>query len=197
MKDSKGGLRDLQNLYWIAKYIYHAETTAELVDQHVFEPDEAQVFEDAERFFWTVRCHLHFVAGRAQEKLTFDRQIEISERMGYEGGDGMRAVERFMQDYYRHAQQVGDLTRFFCTALEALHAKRKPSLGGFLRNLTKGDAAADEDGLEIRDGRLSVVRDDWFERDPVNILRLFDAGAEDQRADPFPRRSGWSCAALI
>ena len=122
VKDSKGGLRDLQNLYWIAKYIYHAETTEELVAQNVFEAEEAEVFDAAERFFWTVRCHLHFSVGRAQEKLTFDRQVEIAERMGYVGGDGMRAVERFMQDYYRHAQQVGELTRFFCTQLEARHA---------------------------------------------------------------------------
>ncbi len=176
VKDSKGGLRDLQNLYWIAKYIYHAETTAELVDQNVFEADEAEIFEAAERFLWTVRCHLHFSVGRAQEKLTFDRQIEIAERMGYAGGDGMRAVERFMQEYYRHAQKVGELTRFFCTALEARHAKRRPGLGGFLRNLTTGNAAAGEDGLEIRDGRLSVIRDDWFEKDPLNLLRIFEAG---------------------
>jgi len=176
VKDSKGGLRDLQNLYWIAKYIYHAETPAELVAQNVFEAEEAEVFNEAERFLWTVRCHLHFIAGRAQEKLTFDRQIEIAERMGYAGGDGMRAVERFMQDYYRHAQQVGELTRFFCTALEARHAKRRPRLAGFLRNLKPGDAAAGEEGLEIRDGRLAVIDPDWFHKDPVNLLRIFDAG---------------------
>ncbi len=176
VKDSKGGLRDLQNLFWIAKYIYRSETPAEFVAQGVFEAEEAEIFDEAERFFWTVRCHLHFVVNRAQEKLTFDRQIEIAERMGYAGGDGMQAVERFMQDYYRHALKVGELTRFFCAALEAQHAKRRPGLAGFLRNLKGGDAASGEEGLEIRDGRLAVSRDDWFSDDPINLLRIFEAG---------------------
>jgi [protein-PII] uridylyltransferase len=122
IKEGKGGLRDLQSLHWISKYLYRTESAWDLVEMGVFEQDEVQRFADASKFIWAVRCHLHDLAGRAQEQLTFDRQVEIAGRMGFEDHDGRRAVEHFMQAYFRHAKNVGDLTRIFSTALEAQHA---------------------------------------------------------------------------
>ncbi|TMK25473.1 MAG: bifunctional uridylyltransferase/uridylyl-removing protein, partial [Alphaproteobacteria bacterium] len=97
VKEGKGGLRDLHTLYWIAKYIYRIEDVAKLVDLGVLSAEESARFERAQTFLWTVRCHLHYLAGRAEERLTFDLQTEIGRRMGYTDHAGTRGVERFMK----------------------------------------------------------------------------------------------------
>ena len=71
-----------------------------------------------------MRCHLHYLNGRGEDRLTFDLQPEIGERLGYKDHAGTRGVERFMKHYYLTAKAVGDLTRIFCAALEAEHRYR-------------------------------------------------------------------------
>src|SRR6266550_9375123 len=83
VKDGKGGLRDLQTLYWIGKYLFRVEDTSDLVHHGVFTKDEFKTFQKAEAFLWTVRCHLHYLAGRAEERLSFDVQPELAKRLGY------------------------------------------------------------------------------------------------------------------
>src|SRR6185436_13058682 len=75
--EGKGGLRDLHTLFWIAKYAYRIEEVDKLVDLGVLSGEELQRFERAQNFLWTVRCHLHYLAGRAEERLGFDFQAEI------------------------------------------------------------------------------------------------------------------------
>ncbi|RYH08310.1 [protein-PII] uridylyltransferase [Tropicimonas sp. IMCC6043] len=169
VKEGKGGLRDLQSLYWIAKYVNNVGRIEELVEAGVFTPEEYWAFEQAETFLWAVRAHLHLVAGRAAEQLTFDMQVPVAERLGYRDHSGRRAVEHFMQDYFRHATRVGELTRIFLTALETQHAKREPVLAGLFRRRKKVS-----DGFEIKGGRLAIVDDKAFLSDKLNMLRLFD-----------------------
>src|SRR5437764_7246924 len=125
VKEGKGGLRDLHTLYWIAKYIYRVDDVSKL---DVLSAEESQRFERAQTFLWTVRCHLHYLASRAEERLTFDLQTEIGRRMGYTDHAGTRGVERFMKHYFLIAKDVGDLTRIFCAILEAdqQHKRRLP-----------------------------------------------------------------------
>ncbi|MEK6217521.1 MAG: nucleotidyltransferase domain-containing protein, partial [Boseongicola sp.] len=101
VKEGKGGLRDLQTLYWIGKYIHGVRQTRELVGLGHFRQDEFDRFVAAENFLMAVRTHLHLVAGRAMDQLTFDMQVEVAARMGYKDEGGRRAVEHFMQDYFR------------------------------------------------------------------------------------------------
>ncbi|WP_340107518.1 [protein-PII] uridylyltransferase [Pikeienuella sp. HZG-20] len=176
IKEGKGGLRDLQTLFWIAKYIYDVEEVSALIEKGVLKADEAEIFSAASTFLWTVRCHLHDAAGRAQEQLTFDFQVEIAARLGFEPQGGKRAVEVFMQRYYRHAKDVGDLTRFFCAALEADQKKARPSLGALIRAFSFGGARVDSAGLFLRGGRIDVRDESWFDNDRLNILRLFEEG---------------------
>lgn len=128
VKEGKGGLRDLQSLFWISKYLYHVDDVSDLVGHGLFMEDEFETFLKAENFLWATRCHLHLVTNRATEQLTFDLQVEVAERMGYKDRAGRRAVEVFMQEYFRHATAVGDLTRIFLTKLEAAHVKSEPLL---------------------------------------------------------------------
>ncbi|QIE57788.1 [protein-PII] uridylyltransferase [Pikeienuella piscinae] len=176
IKEGKGGLRDLQTLFWIAKYVYDVEEVSALIEKGVLKADEAEIFAAAATFLWTVRCHLHLVAGRAQERLTFDFQVEIAARLGFEPQGGKRAVEVFMQRYYRHAKDVGDLTRFFCAALEADQKKARPGLGALIRAFSFGATRSDATGLVIRDGRLDISDESWLDDDRLNILRLFEEG---------------------
>ncbi len=168
VKEGKGGLRDLQTLYWIAKYIHRVDRAVELVDLGFFTREEHATFWSAEDFLWAVRCHLHLIAGRAVDVLAFDMQVEVARRMGYHDAGGRRAVEIFMQEYFRHATRVGDLTRVFLTALETKHLYRAP-LSRFLRRRRRLRA-----GFRISSGRLTVESPDDFLADPLNLLRLFD-----------------------
>ena len=171
VKEAKGGLRDLQTLYWIAKYIHRVERAEELVALGMFRREEYEGFAEAENFLWAARCHLHYIAGRAMDQLTFDLQVEVAARMGYQDGGGRRAVERFMQDYFREATTVGEVTRIFLTALEAQHAKKEPMLVGLLRRRTKL-----REGMAILQNRLTVADPAAFLADTLNLLRIFEEG---------------------
>ncbi len=167
VKEGKGGLRDLQTLFWIAKYIYRVRDTSELVGLGMFTAEEYETFHDAEEFLWSVRCHMHLIAGRAQDQLTFDLQVEVAQAMGYRDHSGRRAVEHFMQDYFRTATTVGELTRIFLTGLEAQHVKREPRLIGLLRRRRAAK------GFRIVQNRLTFASPDVIHKDRMMILRLF------------------------
>ncbi|MBO6776472.1 MAG: [protein-PII] uridylyltransferase [Marinibacterium sp.] len=171
IKEGKGGLRDLQSLFWIAKYVYQVQDTAELVSLGLYVPDEYELFQDAESFLWATRAHLHLVTKRPTEQLTFDLQVEVAARMGYKDQAGRRAVEIFMQDYFRHATAVGELTRILLTKLEAMHVKSEPLLQRILRRKKPVKT-----GYKVVHNRLDVVDPDAFLADKVNLLRLFQEG---------------------
>ncbi len=169
VKEGKGGLRDLQTLYWIAKYVHEVDQAAELVGLGFFTAEEYQSFRAAETFLWAVRCHLHHITGRATDQLTFDLQPEVAERLGYADHGGQRAVEHFMQAYFRHATRVGELTRVFLVALEVRHVKRAPDLLGLFRRRRKL-----KPGYRVDLNRLNIEDPAAFLADPLNLLRIFE-----------------------
>ncbi|MEP5087915.1 MAG: [protein-PII] uridylyltransferase, partial [Paracoccaceae bacterium] len=169
VKEGKGGLRDLQSLFWIAKYLHGVQNTADLVPLGVFTKAEFKTFSNAEDFLWAVRSHLHLIAGRPTEQLTFDQQVHVANAMGYEDKAGRRAVEIFMQDYFRHATSVGDLTRIYLTKLEDIHAKDKPLLERIFRRRPKL-----KPGYVQTNNRIGIVDEVTFLSDKLNLLRLFE-----------------------
>ena len=128
IKEGKGGLRDLQTLYWITKYLYKTSAPEELIKIGVFSKEEFKIFQEAENFLWVVRCCLHLTSKRAGEHLNFNSQVELAKRFGFKDKKGMLAVESFMQAYFINAKNVGDLTRIFLTVLESKHVKKRPNL---------------------------------------------------------------------
>ncbi|MEN9011226.1 MAG: [protein-PII] uridylyltransferase, partial [Yoonia sp.] len=169
VKEGKGGLRDLQSLYWIGKYVNGVKNASELVDHKLFTQDEYEAFHTAEDFLWAVRCHLHLIAKRPMDQLTFDLQVEVADRMGFKDGGGRRAVEHFMQTYFRHATQVGELTRIFLTAQENAHLKPEPMLERFFKRRKKAKPP-----YAILQNRITVADVDAFLADPLNLLRIFE-----------------------
>ncbi len=167
VKEAKGGLRDLQTLYWIGKYLHRVPSAAGLVGAGLLARDEFETFDRAENFLWAARCHMHHIAGRAADQLTFDMQVEVADRMGYTDAGGRRGVERFMQDYFRHATRVGELTRIFLAELEARHAKPEARIFGFFNR--KKVAA----GYKLVQGRIDCTDPAAFLKDPLNLLKIF------------------------
>ncbi|WP_036554000.1 [protein-PII] uridylyltransferase [Nisaea denitrificans] len=184
IKEGKGGLRDLHRLFWIGKYVYKVDKVKDLVDRGVLTAAEARKFAKAQKMLWTIRCHLHYLTGRGEERLTVDLQTEIAKRMGYTNRAGAVAVERFMKHYYLTSKDVGDLTRIFCANIEAENQKR-PRLRlswAFSRKPDVGDFRVDGD-------RLNVTDDEMFSRDPVNLIRFFHtAQKHDLELHPYALR---------
>ncbi len=175
LKEGKGGLRDLHTLFWIGKYAHQVQSVSELVDKGLLTAGELRQFDKAENFLWAVRCNLHDIAGRAEERLTFDVQRELAARMRYATRGGMSATERFMRHYFLMARQVGDLTGLFLAHLEESFAR-----GSWLPKLTRRPRKLN--GFTLRSGRIGVPGDDFFRADPVRLLELF-ALADSERLE--------------
>jgi len=178
VKEGKGGLRDLHTLFWIAKYAYLLRDREDLVKAGVLAKDELRLFVKSEDFLWTVRCHLHFETSKAEERLSFDLQRALAHRLNYNSHNNLQDVERFMKHYFLVTKDVGDLTRIFSAVLEDQEIKQAPSLSNLLAALpfTSGGTTALR-GIKdfVADKqRINVIADDVFEKDPVNLIRMFN-----------------------
>ncbi len=169
VKEGKGGLRDLHTLYWIGKYIHHVRDASELVGAGLLTASEYRAFRRAENFFWAVRCHLHTITGRTEDRLTFDQQREVAARMQFADRPGKSAVERFMQYFFLQAKRVGHLTGVFLAQLDDQFASRTP------RGLLAGFRARKRviKGYPVFGGKINVPADDWFAQDPVRLVEIF------------------------
>ena len=194
VKDGKGGLRDLHTLYWIGKYVHGVDRPADLVKAGLLTAAEFKRFDRAERFFWAVRCHLHLLAGRAEERLSFEYQPRLAQIMHYADRPGKSSVERFMQFYFLNAKTVGDLTGVFLAQLDEQLGKkgfrfalptlrRRPKrLGGFV----------------LDRGRISLPSADYFRKEPARLLELFALAAREQlEIHPAAMRAASRDSALI
>ncbi|KQM65511.1 protein-PII uridylyltransferase [Sphingomonas sp. Leaf17] len=169
VKEGKGGLRDLHALFWIGKYIHDVQRAADLVDVGLFTKAEYRLFHRADNFLQAVRCHLHSITGRAEDRLTFDVQREIAERMRYSDRPGKSKVERFMQFYFLQAKTVGDLTGVFLAHLDEKFAARGRRFG--LPTIRRAPRRLH--GFILDRGRLALPGDDFFAADPVRLIELF------------------------
>ncbi len=191
LKEGKGGLRDLHTLFWIGKYAYQVESVAELVDKGLLTPTELRQFQRAENFLWAVRCNLHDIAGRAEERLTFDVQRELARRLRYSDRNGMSAVERFMRHYFLTAKQVGDLTGLFLAHLDEQFG-RSSWLPALKRRPSKLH------GFTLTRGRIGVPSDGFFREDPVRLIELFHlADANGLEIHPLAMRQAGRDAGLV
>ncbi|HEX3699667.1 MAG TPA: bifunctional uridylyltransferase/uridylyl-removing protein, partial [Phenylobacterium sp.] len=186
VKEGKGGLRDLNTLFWIAQYLHPGESIDKVLQLEMFTGREVRSFIRAFDFLWAVRSHLHFATGRPEERLTFDLQPEIARRMGYGDRGDAPAVERFMRRYFLIAKEVGALTRVFAAKLEAERVKSAPKgLSRLLPGRKLKRKPLDVPGFHEVGGRLDVDGVEVFETDPVNLLRLFKI-ADERNLDLHP-----------
>jgi len=186
VKDGKGGLRDLHTLYWIGKFIHRVRRAAELVDVGLFTQAEYRSFRRAENFLLAVRSHMHFLTGRAEDRLTFDLQRRIAERMKFAERPGKSAVERFMQFYFLQAKRVGSLTGVFLAHIDEQFEAKTARRGFFAGWKQKARILK---GYRIYGGKIAAPSDDWFTNDPVRLIEIFQlAEAEGLEIHPETMR---------
>ena len=180
VKEGKGGLRDLNTLFWIAKYAYRVPDAESLVGVGLFSEQELRLFRRCENFLWRVRCHLHFVTGRAEERLSFDLQRIIAQRLGYTSRNGLSDVERFMKHYFLVAKDVGDLTNIVCAALEERQAKPRAVFDRFVGKLRRRSKPRDLGPFALETDRVTVASTSIFTDEPLNLIRLFWVAARNE-----------------
>jgi [protein-PII] uridylyltransferase len=195
VKEGKGGLRDLQTLYWIGKYIHRVENGAQLVDVGLLTGPEYRSFRRAEGFLLAARCHMHLITERAEDRLTFDLQRAVAERMHFADRPGKSAVERFMQYYFLQVKRVGSLTGVFLAHLDEEFARKRPRTG-FFAGWTQRPRMFK--GYIVEGGRLRAPGDDWFRQEPVRLIEVFQlAEAEGLEVHPETMRQAARDSKLI
>ena len=186
VKEGKGGLRDLQTISWIYKYVYGGDIGENAAIDKVLDEKERRALKKTERFLWSVRAHLHDLRGRADEKLTFDIQPEVAARLGYADRADMSAAERLMKHYFVNTVEVGRLTRILCARLEEERAKRQPRLPKLLPRALLEDEARGRPNLRLRHGRLDFESAAKARRTPRDFFRLFRAYGKNPKYDFHP-----------
>jgi len=163
IKESPGGLRDIQMIGWVAKRHFHASSLHQLVDHGFLTEGEYQALLDGQNHLWRIRFALHLLTGRHDDRLLFDYQRTLAEQFGYQGDDANLAVERFMQDYYRTAMELSRLNEMLLQHFqEAI----------LLRNHL-GEPSPLNRRFQIRSNFLEVVDKQVFKRHPTALLELF------------------------
>jgi [protein-PII] uridylyltransferase len=179
VKKSKGGLRDLHVLQWIGLARYGAGTIRELADRGILSRQDYRALTEARDFLWRVRALMHVHAGSAQEILTFDEQIWLAQRFGYQDRPHLLAVEQFMQVYYRHTMGLHERMMRFVTRC------RTVSLWSRLARLLPAPRI---ERHFVAQGRVLTVPVEERTRvldSPALLLQLFDlARARDLEIDP-------------
>jgi len=170
IKEGRGGLRDLQTLYWLARYVFDAQTMAEIAGLDapggsIITDIEAKHARRSWEFLWTVRFHLHYVAGRAEDRLTFDLQPVVGARMGYTRHGRQDGVERFMRHYFLTVREVARLTRVLEPAIVRA-ALGPPAIP------RQTDKALEQAGFLLADGKLLTMPGRDFTADPTQMLRI-------------------------
>ena len=183
IKEGRGGLRDLQTLYWLARAALGTGSIAELVGAEgpvgAFVTErEARLARRSWGFLWSLRFHLHYVAGRAEERLTFDLQPVLGARMGYTRHGRQDGVERFMRHYFLTAREVLRLTRVVEPAL--VRAALGPP--AVTKSTDRSLAGA---GFVLADGKLLPAKGRDFEVEPIQMLRILQV-ARDRELDLHP-----------
>lgn len=187
VKEGKGGLRDLQTIYWIYKYAYGGDVFSNPKSgPKILSKDDLRATAKAARFLWSVRAHLHDLRGRADEKLAFDIQPQVAERLGYSDRPGMTAAERLMKHYFVNAVEIGRLTRLLCAKLEEEHTKLLARMPKLLPRTLLKDEAKGKPNLRLKNGRLDFESAARARRRPIDFFRLFRAFAKRPDFDFHP-----------
>lgn len=161
-KESPGGLRDLQVLVWVARAANLGRNWAEMAQHGLATPFEAKQLQRNEELLKLIRCLLHIISGRQEDRLLFDLQTTVAQHLGYVHTKEQRASEALMHAYYWAAKAVTQLNQILMLNIqERIHGEKNPPLRMI------------NDRFWDRDGMLEVVSDDLYRRDPTAILETF------------------------
>jgi [protein-PII] uridylyltransferase len=186
LKEGKGGLRDIHVIGWIYHALYGRSLNVAPKRGAIFHPEDAESLKKAERFLLSLRVHLHDLRGRADERLTFEIQPTLAERLGYAARADMSAAERMMKHYFVTAMEIGRLTRVFWARLEEENAKLLDRAPLPLPKSLASDEAGAKVNLRLKNGRLDFASAKAAEKSPVDLFRYFRAFAKKPEIDFHP-----------
>jgi len=162
IKEGKGGLRDVQSVFWMAKAWYGTDCCDDLVSVKALSALELEHLCTAQDFLWRCRTALHLMMGRPSDRLGFEQQAMLAERMGYVADKHRPSVELFMKDYFRHAGRIARVASLFTMHFqELLH----PQYFSFERNI--------DNGFTLEGQRVGIQNNQVFKQDPLRLLRIF------------------------
>jgi len=163
IKESSGGLRDIQMIGWVAKRYFGATTLHDLVQHGFLSEKEYQTLSNAQEFLWEIRCHLHLTTGRNEDRLLFEYQRILATTFGYEDDEAGLGVEKLMKRYYRTVQQINTLNDML--------------LQLFQEAILYADAPAKVCPLnkrfQVRNDFIEVTHDEVFVNYPFALLEIF------------------------
>lgn len=171
VKENPGGLRDLQTFAWISKYRYQVERVRDLVTEKLITEEEYNTFTRSRSFLRKVRNALHYRAGRREDRLTFQYQVDIAKEFSYTDRRGMRGVEQFMRRYYQVVRQVGNLSWIFLRKYQEEH-----------RKISWWNKRKLEPGFDLYGDKVVVSNPDLFRQDPTCLMRLFEVAQRHLKA---------------
>ena len=163
VKESPGGLRDIHTIAWVAKRHFGAQTLAELRDHGFLTQQECNELFAGQDFLWRVRFALHMITNRREDRLLFDHQVRVAQLFGYEDNDSNKAVEQFMQLYYRSIKSLSCLNDMLLQLFE--EAILKPDEGS--------KPAVINARFQVRGGYIEARSDDVFQKTPWALLEIF------------------------
>jgi len=170
IKEGKGGLRDVQTVFWLAKVWHGSNNMGDLVRRRGVSVTEYRHLTQAQDFLWRCRSGLHLQIGRATDRLDFEQQMLLAKRMGYKNDSHQPAVEAFMKDYFRHAGRISRVS-----SLLSMHFQEELHPQWLTRRKDIGDGFTLEGKwLGVRDGHI-------FDEDPFRLLRIFHAAQQGHR----------------
>ncbi len=163
IKESPGGLRDIQMIGWVTKRHFGARSLEELLHRGFLERDEYEALMAGEHYLWRLRYALHRLSGRKEDRLLFDYQKTLALQFGHEDGPGNLAVEAFMQHYYRTITELGRLNEMLLQLYdeEILHADET------------AEVVPVNARFQVRNGYLEIRDEEVFDRTPSALLELF------------------------
>ena len=163
IKESPGGLRDIQTIGWVAKRHFGVSTMAALVERGFLNDREYRQLRRGEEHLWRVRYALHLLTGRHEDRLLFEHQRVLAKQFGYTDASANLAVEQFMQDYYRRVVEMQRLNEMLLQLFEE----------AMLLNNELGDPVPINRRFQGRSGNLEVVNSGIFARYPLAMLEMF------------------------
>lgn len=169
VKNSPGGLRDIQTIHWVAKRYFGVQTLRQVEGQNFFTEREFALLRNGEALLWRVRYGLHITAKRAEERLLFEYQRELAKKFGYKDNERGLAVEQFMHNYYRTVLALRELNDVLLRDLdERIHGHQRDQVVTVI-----------SDEFQLRDNHIEVTHPKVFERNPIALLEIFVRMAED------------------
>ncbi|HEX4299804.1 MAG TPA: [protein-PII] uridylyltransferase [Gammaproteobacteria bacterium] len=162
VKESPGGLRDIQTVGWVAKRHFGADTLHGLVDHGFLTEDEYQRLQAGQEHLWRLRFALHLLHGRREDRLLFDGQIKLARLAGFEDAPHNLGVEQFMQQYYRVALEISRLNEMLLQLFDEA-----------ILNPRQGEAVPLSADFADQGGFLAARSADLFERKPAALLGIF------------------------